>query len=87
MKSKIYSIYDGKAVEYGPLFLAKNDDVAIRMCRKEFDNMDMSVLVDFSLFTVGVFDSEDGYIDSACSLVEDFDNIFYDKINKEADNK
>lgn len=57
MVNGMYTIYDKVAQEAGPLFLAKNDAVALRMVTNspEFKNMNLG---DFELYLVGTYDSE-----------------------------
>lgn len=57
MVNGIYTIYDKVAQEAGPLFLAKNDAVALRMVNNspEFKTMN---LADFELYLIGTYDSE-----------------------------
>lgn len=55
---KVYSIFDRVAKECGPLFTAKNDDVAVR----NFNNLLVSERVcnhsDYMLYCLGEFDPE-----------------------------
>lgn len=57
----VYTIYDKQAEEYGPIFEAKNDNVAIRKCKIEFK--DLPTIDDFSLYCIGVVDHDDGEFD------------------------
>lgn len=72
----IYTIYDSQADQYGPLFEAKNDAVALRKCRNEFKNV--PGLSDYSLFKVGTFDDE--LCELACIMepecVVNFDELY-----------
>lgn len=57
MKMFIYSIRDDKADEYGPIFEAKNDEVA----KRNFKHMLTSQPIDpieFAMYRVGYFDHE-----------------------------
>lgn len=62
MIMRLYSVYDSVAEEYGPLFQAKNDDVALRNVIQMFTDMNVSIasLESFHLYHVGDFDSELG---------------------------
>lgn len=58
MKCFYYSIYDDQAEEYGPLFPAKNDKVAVRHFRQLISgskNQD-----DYTLFCICEMDQESG---------------------------
>jgi hypothetical protein len=67
MKMHIYTIYDELAKEYGPLFEAKNDFVALR----NFRNMKIPGPA-FKLFKLGSVDREDECItvDTGSRIVE-----------------
>lgn len=62
MIMRLYSVYDSVAEEYGPLFQAKNDDVALRNVIQMFTDMNVSIasLESYHLYHVGDFDSELG---------------------------
>ena len=58
----IYSIFDKKAVDFGPLFTSENDETAKRLvlvnvCK---DTMLSSSPSDFSLYCLGEYDSHTG---------------------------
>lgn len=74
MKIYVYSIYDIKAEEYGPLFLAKNNDVAIRMIKNTIK--DFIYPQDYDLYCVGNFDSESGELYGILGLVCNLVSIF-----------
>lgn len=57
----VYTIYDSKAEEFGPVFEAKNDSVAMRKCKMEFK--DVPVLDDYSLYCIGLVDHDEGAFD------------------------
>lgn len=57
MVNGIYTIYDKVAQEAGPLFLAKNDEVALRMVNNSPELKAMN-LADFELYLIGTYDSE-----------------------------
>ena len=44
MITRLYSVYDSVAGEYGPLFQAKNDDVALRNVIQMFTEMHVPAL-------------------------------------------
>lgn len=57
MKTRLYTIYDKRAEESGPLFQAKNDAVALRnyeslLAREEVKE------TEYKLLCVGLFDNE-----------------------------
>lgn len=62
MITRLYSVYDSVAGEYGPLFQAKNDDVALRNVIQMFTEMKVNIasLATFKLYHVGDFDTESG---------------------------
>lgn len=77
MKLNVYSIFDIKAEEYGPLFVAKNNEVAFRLCRNQFK--DVPCPQDYELSCVGDFDNETGemnghyiFVCNLGDLLEDF---------------
>lgn len=78
MMMKVYSICDIKAEEYGPLFLAKNDEIAFRMCKAQFK--DVEYPQDYQLDCVGYFDTEKGCLDgtfiNVCNLADLFSKEF-----------
>lgn len=60
----IYSVFDKKAVSFGPLFTAENDEVAKRLvcvslCK---DTLLSSAPADFSLYCLGEYDSDNGSV-------------------------
>lgn len=60
MINALYCIFDEVAKEYGPVFEAKNDDVAIRNFNSSLTQV--AFKSDFSLFCVGSIDHETGII-------------------------
>ena len=60
MKAVIYTVFDKVAEEYGPLFEAKNDAVALR----QFKHLIATVVVenrdDYVLYSCGTFDHDAG---------------------------
>ena len=59
-KVGLYSIYDKVAMESGPVFQAKNDDVAVRATCSLLSDVDKCD--DFVLYRVGTFDAENHII-------------------------
>ena len=57
---KVFSVYDSVAKEYGPLFQAKNVDVALRNCKFLFEDTPKSNCKDYDLVEIGEFDEEKG---------------------------
>lgn len=57
---KIYTIFDVKAQESGPLFILKNDSVATRMFKQTIEKEIVNGLNpnDFELYCVGCYDNE-----------------------------
>lgn len=66
MKFNVYSIRDVVAKELGPIFIAKNDDVAVRMVCENFTARRFK---DLELCRVGSFDTEKGLKGSFVSVV------------------
>lgn len=62
MITRLYSLFDSVAEEYGPIFQAKNNDVALRNVIQMFMEMhvDIASLESYHLYHVGDFDSELG---------------------------
>lgn len=60
MQYNIYSIYDKTAEEFGPLFTAVNDGVAIR----EYKNVGIPEALkdEYELHCVGTYDSKEGLV-------------------------
>ena len=59
---KLFSVYDRKAKEFGPLFEAKNEEVAIRQFKNMLASERMLSPEDYSLHSFGEFDRENGHI-------------------------
>lgn len=55
---KVYSIYDKVAKECGPLFTAKNDDVAVRNFKNLLVSERVSNPSDYMLYNLGEFDPD-----------------------------
>jgi len=64
MKLVMYSIYDEAMQEYGPIMQAKNDEVAIRQFHSVLENVPKNCKFDYKLYKIGVFDTEDGLVES-----------------------
>lgn len=60
MKTGLYAIYDGKAKEFGPIFEARNDEVASRQFRRLLEKEDYRE--DYTLYLVGDYDHENGLV-------------------------
>lgn len=58
MKQKLYTLYDNVAEQFGPVFQAANNAVAMRSVQ----NMKIKVYDDFQLFLIGEWDMESGEI-------------------------
>lgn len=67
---KLFSVFDRKAQEFGPLFEAKNEDVAIRQFKNMLSSERMLSPEDYDLYSFGEFDREKGHI-----LLEAEDNF------------
>lgn len=67
MKIRYFSIYDKKALQFGPLFPAPTPGAAERSLRDAMQNPDApygKYPDDFALYEVLLFDDEQGIIDS-----------------------
>ena len=62
---RLYSVYDKVAKEHGPVFEAKNDDVALRNLRQMMHKNPSFKHDEFDLFFHGQFDNEAGVITAA----------------------
>lgn len=71
----LYSIYDKIAQESGPVFQAKNDDVAVRAACSLLRSVDSCE--DFVLYRVGRFDAENHMIDDSDVEQIDYEATFY----------
>lgn len=64
--TRIYAIYDSKAVQFAPPFFVNNDEVAKRTLCHTFLNVGRCPLTDypadFTLFALGEFDEDTGEI-------------------------
>ena len=60
MKAVIYTVFDKVAEEYGPLFEAKNDGVALRQFKQLIDTVVVGNRDDYVLYSCGTFDHENG---------------------------
>jgi len=58
MKQKLYTLYDNVAEQFGPIFQAANNAVAMRSVQ----NMKIKTFDDFQLYLVGEWDMESGNI-------------------------
>jgi hypothetical protein len=66
MYVRLYSIQDKVAQEFGPIFQAKNDSIALRQFKAMiFDPKNAGLRVDdYVLVHIGDFDTETGIIDT-----------------------
>lgn len=69
MKVRTYTIFDSMAKEYGPLFNAKNNEVAKRMF-KQFLTKELVSQEDYTLYCVGEFDTESALLDPCKELID-----------------
>ena len=58
MKVNIYTIYDTVAKECGPIYQAKNHDVAVRAFRSLISDTPNVNALDYDLYCLGEFDTE-----------------------------
>ena len=58
MKVNIYTIYDSVAKECGPIFQAKNHDVAVRAFHSLMAETSNVMSTDYDLYCLGEFDTE-----------------------------
>ena len=65
----MYSIFDKKAIEYGPIFFAKNDAVAVRQFNNFMHGESILYPDDYALYKVGDFDTETGAIVPAIQCI------------------
>lgn len=71
-----YSVYDLVAGEFGPLFQAKNNEVAKRSFGMIMQTVDPSARDGYSLFLVGDFDVENGTFVSKVDEIGSYGEIF-----------
>lgn len=64
--NKLYSLYDNVAEQYGPIFMLKNDSLAIRNVEVFYEQNEEKDKhfhrSDFCLYCLGTFDIETGVI-------------------------
>lgn len=77
-----YSVYDLVAGEFGPIFQAKNDEVAKRSFGMIMHTVDPSARSGYSLFVVGEFDVETGYFKSRVDEVGSYDEFFARRVTQ-----
>lgn len=58
----LYAIKDIVAKEFGPVFQAKNDQVAVRQVNNTFKTMSPGEAEEFHLYRLGEFDTEAGLL-------------------------
>lgn len=66
MKNGLYVVYDNVAKESGPIFQAKNDDVAVRNFSRMLSDEKVLNPADYNLIRLGWHDTE------SCDLKIDF---------------
>lgn len=72
MKAVIYTVFDKVADEYGPLFEAKNDKVALRQFKQLIATVVVENRDDYVLYSCGTFDH-----DSGTMVLSDLNSIAY----------
>lgn len=73
---KLYSVYDNVAEEFGPVFMARNDQVAKRAVINMMHKAEVSAN-EYQLYQVGVFNTTNG------KIIEDKKEIdFMDALGK-----
>ncbi len=88
MKMRIYTIYDKLAREGGPLFQAKNDQVAHRQFQTQLTNMPNIEIADFDLRCVGEYDNEQCQIQVGIPFTVDVEwLLFLEEAQKNSDAK
>ncbi|GMO29634.1 MAG: hypothetical protein Ta2B_10630 [Termitinemataceae bacterium] len=68
MLFNLYSVRDRVANEFGPIFQAKNDDVAWRNYFSLLTNSNVTDMLDYELVRLGSFDVDTGKIELESSL-------------------
>ena len=58
MKVNVYTIYDVVAKECGPIYQAKNHDVAVRAFKSLISETPNVNVLDYDLYCLGEFDTE-----------------------------
>ncbi len=71
-----YSVFDLVSGEFGPLFQAKNNEVAKRSFGMIMRTVDPSARSGYSLFLVGEFDVENAEFISKVDEIGSYDEIF-----------
>lgn len=61
-KTSLYSIYDKKSKQYGPIFEAQNDPTAKRMTTISISNINKNIIIDLELQKIAEWDKEKGTI-------------------------
>jgi len=66
MKSRLFTVYDSVAEDYGPIFEAKNEVVAVRSFKQMLQNPNNPVVIeDFLLYYLGEYDHDTAVIELA----------------------
>lgn len=71
MKLSIYSMKDIVADEFGPIWLAKNNKIALRNAVQQLSNIHPEVAKDYVLHHVGEWDTETGNIIAIMPVIVD----------------
>lgn len=62
MITRLYSVFDRKAVNYGPLMFYSNDEMCLRACAEAVSNNVVPYPADCDMYYVGLFDTETGVV-------------------------
>ena len=79
MKQGMYAVWDKVALEFGPPFCAKNDDVAKRQYNHLVRSQELPV-GEFELWRLGEYDTEKGITGSQSVVVQMFQNVEVDDV-------
>ncbi len=86
MKINIYTIYDKLAKESGPLFQAKNDQVAFRQFQTQLKDIKNIQVQDFELLNIAEYDNENCQLQSLITVRVDLDWIAFCEANPKPQN-
>jgi len=75
-KVGLYTIYDRIAQEAGPVFNAKNDQVAVRNAVALLKSVSDTQIDDYLLYRVGTFDTDINHIDDCEKKIIDYEFQF-----------
>ena len=71
MKVRYYSVEDVKAEQFGPLFPAKNDEIAKRMFKQLIKSVESEYWQDYFLHFILEFDDSNGVVDETMAIDPD----------------